>query len=251
MANFRSKEDNVIRLSKSVFVSNFPDDFGSRDLWNLCQTYGKVSYANVASGLNTSNRFAVLDKPSLVLDDDCGLYMGGLWVLIELENVEMQKEFLQHVGGKSYWVRAKELFTWSSCFLEHKDEGMSDDKEEDNLDFLNDQVEKNQRSEDPFGIYVLLNQPPNTNVEGSTSSRPYPPGYTSVSSHQEEDIEGVHNQNETQFPSSFQAESPKVPHNQNLVNHTDEYSAKGSTSVLSRKNINGGSILDVLEDIIK
>nr|GEZ43139.1 RNA-directed DNA polymerase, eukaryota [Tanacetum cinerariifolium] len=373
----------------------------------------RVSYANVASGPNTSNRFAVLDKPSLVLDDDCGLvgyfsrhvlgkvknfhsinnikvtlvkegfvisnisYMGGLWVLIELENVEMQKEFLQHVGvnswfqtlhlvtsdfvsterivwvdvegiplklwslatfkkignkwgdvmeieeatgltyarkrlciktkladnilesfkitfkGKSYWVRAKELFTWSPCILEHKDEGMSDDEKEDNLDFLNDQVvadegvdvlevegndnrvpenapedeplrandttadvlekqvEKNQRSEDPFGIYDLLNQPPNTNAEGSTSSRPYPPGYTPVPLHQEEDIEGVHNQNETQFTSSFQAESPKVPHNQNLVNHTDEYSAEGSTSVLSRKNINGGFILDVLEDIIK
>nr|GFD50166.1 RNA-directed DNA polymerase, eukaryota [Tanacetum cinerariifolium] len=42
--------------------------------------------------------------------------------------------------GKSYWVRAKELLTWSPCFLEHKDEGMSDDEEEDNLDFLNDHV---------------------------------------------------------------------------------------------------------------
>nr|GEY94914.1 RNA-directed DNA polymerase, eukaryota [Tanacetum cinerariifolium] len=203
------------------------------------------------------------------------------------------KSFKISFKGKSYWVRAKELFTWSPCFLEHKDEGMSDDEEEDNLDFLNDQVvadegvdvlevegndnrvpenapedeplrandttadvletqvEKNQRSEDPFGIYDLLNQPPNTNVEGLTSSRPYPPGYTPVPSHYEEDIEGVHNQNENQFISSFQAESPKVPHNQNLANHTDEYSAEGSTSVLSRKNINGGSILDVLEDIIK
>ncbi|GJZ83106.1 RNA-directed DNA polymerase, eukaryota [Tanacetum coccineum] len=37
-----SKEDHIIRISKSVFVSNFPDSFRSRDLWNLCEPYGKV-----------------------------------------------------------------------------------------------------------------------------------------------------------------------------------------------------------------
>ncbi|GKA88504.1 RNA-directed DNA polymerase, eukaryota [Tanacetum coccineum] len=42
MHSFRSKEDHVIRISKSVFVTNFPDSFGSRDLWNLCEAYGKV-----------------------------------------------------------------------------------------------------------------------------------------------------------------------------------------------------------------
>nr|GEZ60503.1 hypothetical protein [Tanacetum cinerariifolium] len=209
MANFRSKEDNVIRLSKSVFVSNFPDDFGSRDLWNLCQTYGKVvdvfipnrksksgkrfgfvrfikvgdmdrlinnlrmlwvgrfhlqfnnvryerpslnktcppvhkpsfvslnsrvSYANVASGPNTSNRFAVLDKPSLVLDDDCGL-VG---------------DFSRHVLGKhvgvNSWFQTLHLVTLDFVSTERiawvdvEDEGMSDDEEEDNLDFLNDHV---------------------------------------------------------------------------------------------------------------
>ncbi|GJS70033.1 RNA-directed DNA polymerase, eukaryota, reverse transcriptase zinc-binding domain protein [Tanacetum coccineum] len=38
----RSKEDHVGRISKSVFVTNFPDSFGSRDLWDLCQSYGKI-----------------------------------------------------------------------------------------------------------------------------------------------------------------------------------------------------------------
>nr|GFA43589.1 hypothetical protein CTI12_AA308650 [Tanacetum cinerariifolium] len=38
----RSKEDHVHRISKSVFVTNFPDNFGSRDLWVLCEAYGKV-----------------------------------------------------------------------------------------------------------------------------------------------------------------------------------------------------------------
>nr|GEZ30347.1 RNA-directed DNA polymerase, eukaryota [Tanacetum cinerariifolium] len=37
-----SKEDLVNRISKSVFATNFPDSFGSRDLWKLCEAYGKV-----------------------------------------------------------------------------------------------------------------------------------------------------------------------------------------------------------------
>nr|GFA17983.1 hypothetical protein CTI12_AA191580 [Tanacetum cinerariifolium] len=38
----RSEEDHVHRISKSVFVTNFPDNFGSRDLWDLCEAYNKV-----------------------------------------------------------------------------------------------------------------------------------------------------------------------------------------------------------------
>nr|GFB69053.1 UvrD-like helicase, ATP-binding domain, P-loop containing nucleoside triphosphate hydrolase [Tanacetum cinerariifolium] len=42
MHSFRSKEDHVVRISKSVFVTNFLDNFGFRDLWKLCEVYGKV-----------------------------------------------------------------------------------------------------------------------------------------------------------------------------------------------------------------
>nr|GEV68624.1 hypothetical protein [Tanacetum cinerariifolium] len=37
-----SKEDHIIRISKSVFASNFSDSFRSCDLWKLCEPYGKV-----------------------------------------------------------------------------------------------------------------------------------------------------------------------------------------------------------------
>ncbi|GKB92378.1 RNA-directed DNA polymerase, eukaryota, nucleotide-binding alpha-beta plait domain protein, partial [Tanacetum coccineum] len=42
MFSQRSKEDYVIQISKSIFVTNFPDNFGSRDLWKICEGYGKV-----------------------------------------------------------------------------------------------------------------------------------------------------------------------------------------------------------------
>ncbi|GJZ70933.1 RNA-directed DNA polymerase, eukaryota [Tanacetum coccineum] len=38
----RSNEDQVVRISKSIFVTNFPDNLGSKELWKVCEGYGKV-----------------------------------------------------------------------------------------------------------------------------------------------------------------------------------------------------------------
>ncbi|GKC60388.1 RNA-directed DNA polymerase, eukaryota, nucleotide-binding alpha-beta plait domain protein [Tanacetum coccineum] len=37
-----SKEDQINNISKSVFVTNFPDHIHDRDLWGLCKVYGSV-----------------------------------------------------------------------------------------------------------------------------------------------------------------------------------------------------------------
>nr|GEX67369.1 RNA-directed DNA polymerase, eukaryota, reverse transcriptase zinc-binding domain protein [Tanacetum cinerariifolium] len=38
----RSKEGDVQKISTSVFVTNFPDGYGAKDLWNTCKLYGHV-----------------------------------------------------------------------------------------------------------------------------------------------------------------------------------------------------------------
>ncbi|GKD76161.1 nucleotide-binding alpha-beta plait domain-containing protein, partial [Tanacetum coccineum] len=38
----RTKEDDVQKISTSVFVTNFPDGYGAKDLWNTCKLYGHV-----------------------------------------------------------------------------------------------------------------------------------------------------------------------------------------------------------------
>nr|GEX63839.1 hypothetical protein [Tanacetum cinerariifolium] len=40
--NLRSKEDDVLKISTSVFVTNLPDRYTAKDLWNTCKTYGHV-----------------------------------------------------------------------------------------------------------------------------------------------------------------------------------------------------------------
>ncbi|GKE26726.1 nucleotide-binding alpha-beta plait domain-containing protein [Tanacetum coccineum] len=38
----RTKEDDVQKISTSVFVTNLPDGYGAKDLWNTCKLYGHV-----------------------------------------------------------------------------------------------------------------------------------------------------------------------------------------------------------------
>nr|GEY57561.1 RNA-directed DNA polymerase, eukaryota, reverse transcriptase zinc-binding domain protein [Tanacetum cinerariifolium] len=42
MGSHRSKEEDVMKISTSIFVSNLPDRFGAKELWNICQAYGHV-----------------------------------------------------------------------------------------------------------------------------------------------------------------------------------------------------------------
>nr|GEX31906.1 nucleotide-binding alpha-beta plait domain-containing protein [Tanacetum cinerariifolium] len=42
MRSLRSKEDDVQKISSLVFVTNFPEQFSAKDLWNTCKVYGHV-----------------------------------------------------------------------------------------------------------------------------------------------------------------------------------------------------------------
>nr|GEY77496.1 nucleotide-binding alpha-beta plait domain-containing protein [Tanacetum cinerariifolium] len=42
MGSYRSKEDDVTRISTSIYVTNFPESFSAKDLFNTCKIYGHV-----------------------------------------------------------------------------------------------------------------------------------------------------------------------------------------------------------------
>nr|GFA42719.1 nucleotide-binding alpha-beta plait domain-containing protein [Tanacetum cinerariifolium] len=90
--NIRSKDDDVQNISTSVFVTNFPDQFGANDLWHSCKAYGHVvdtyipdrrskengdgskwsvsSYAHVVTGYQ-GNKKPMDNTPTMVLDETC------------------------------------------------------------------------------------------------------------------------------------------------------------------------------------
>ncbi|GJY21309.1 nucleotide-binding alpha-beta plait domain-containing protein [Tanacetum coccineum] len=42
MGSKRTKEDDVLKISTFVFVTNFPEQASVKDLWNACKQYGHV-----------------------------------------------------------------------------------------------------------------------------------------------------------------------------------------------------------------
>ncbi|GKC28087.1 RNA-directed DNA polymerase, eukaryota [Tanacetum coccineum] len=42
MGMYRSKTDELAKLSSSIFVTNFPDKFSAKELWTVCKQYGTV-----------------------------------------------------------------------------------------------------------------------------------------------------------------------------------------------------------------
>ncbi|GJU31030.1 RNA-directed DNA polymerase, eukaryota [Tanacetum coccineum] len=209
----RGNADLTRSISKSIFVTNFPDNTSSKDMWNLCQGYGTVVDVYIPNRLSKAGkRFAFVrfikvenvdrlvgnlctlwigrmhlhanvvrfersySRPSqsthpykpvntgaptfasalkgtanlppyissshaLVLDDSCVVsrqldnyvmgevkqfssinnlrvllsnegfpnvklaYLGGLWVMIELESLKSKAKFMKHVGVASWFVR--------------------------------------------------------------------------------------------------------------------------------------------------
>nr|GEY14657.1 RNA-directed DNA polymerase, eukaryota [Tanacetum cinerariifolium] len=124
-------------------------------------------------------------------------YMGGTWVMIEFDKVDTKEHLMNHSGIKSWFLEIKEavdefeLFTWNPIFMIHKENDCNsdggsaieplnnnDNEEEFDDEYASDVNEvpdtvfrenassnlrsndsvKVHQSEDPFGLYDLLNK---------------------------------------------------------------------------------------------
>ncbi|GKD83161.1 RNA-directed DNA polymerase, eukaryota [Tanacetum coccineum] len=80
--SFLSKEDLTGKISKTVFVTNFPDHITARDLWNVCTAYGKV--VDVYIPLKRSKtgkkfafvRFLKVDNMERLIENLCTIWIG-------------------------------------------------------------------------------------------------------------------------------------------------------------------------------
>ncbi|GKA00894.1 RNA-directed DNA polymerase, eukaryota [Tanacetum coccineum] len=53
---FRTKEDDVAKISTSIFVTNFPDSFSAKDLFRSCKQYGHVVDAFIPTKRSKSGK---------------------------------------------------------------------------------------------------------------------------------------------------------------------------------------------------
>ncbi|GJZ94948.1 hypothetical protein Tco_0667151 [Tanacetum coccineum] len=110
MGSQRSKEDEVQKISTSVFVTNFPDQFNAKDLWNTCKQYGIGSQS-----LNTEmENKPVLDNSCLNQHDYSNFLMGKVKDFASLSNLKVvlaSNDFI--IDGRVTWVEIEgSLYGW-------------------------------------------------------------------------------------------------------------------------------------------
>nr|GEX57162.1 hypothetical protein [Tanacetum cinerariifolium] len=119
-----SYENRMQKISKSVFVTNFPKDSTARDLWKVCSDYGTVVDVFIPFNRSKSGkRFAFV---RLIKEFDFGMYLmgrakdvfaipnlpcsiskegfqnvklsylGGMWVFFECDSLASKEKFLNH-----------------------------------------------------------------------------------------------------------------------------------------------------------
>ncbi|GJZ37829.1 nucleotide-binding alpha-beta plait domain-containing protein [Tanacetum coccineum] len=69
--NYRSKEDDVSKISTSIYITNFPESFTAKDLFHSCKVYGHVVDSYIPFKRSKAVPLAAESTPAIVLDSDC------------------------------------------------------------------------------------------------------------------------------------------------------------------------------------
>ncbi|PWA61554.1 hypothetical protein CTI12_AA251730 [Artemisia annua] len=82
MGDRRSKEDEVSKLSLSIFVTNFPESFSAKELWTICNQYGSVVEAFIPNRRSKAGkrfgfvRFIKIFDVERLVNNLCTIWIG-------------------------------------------------------------------------------------------------------------------------------------------------------------------------------
>ena len=80
----KSKEVQPQQISKSIFVTNFPDHFSFRDLWKVCDVYGKMIDVFIPNRKSKSGkrfafvRYIKIENIERLVENLCTVWIGRL-----------------------------------------------------------------------------------------------------------------------------------------------------------------------------
>ncbi|GKE49528.1 nucleotide-binding alpha-beta plait domain-containing protein, partial [Tanacetum coccineum] len=84
MGSYRSKEDDVAKISTSIYVTNFPESFSAKDLFNSCKVYGHVVDSFIPSKRSKIGkrfgfvRFINVFSEERLVNNLCTIWVGRL-----------------------------------------------------------------------------------------------------------------------------------------------------------------------------
>ncbi|GJY28000.1 RNA-directed DNA polymerase, eukaryota, nucleotide-binding alpha-beta plait domain protein, partial [Tanacetum coccineum] len=100
-----SKEDQTQKISKSVFITNFPDHFTARDLWNVCLAYGNVIDVYIPIKKSKAGkkfafvRFIGVDNLDRLIGNLCTIWIGRL--RLHANTVRFQREQKKNIPSSN------------------------------------------------------------------------------------------------------------------------------------------------------
>nr|GEW95993.1 hypothetical protein [Tanacetum cinerariifolium] len=106
-SKFRSNADHTRLISKSIFITNFPEVTSSKDLWNLCQSYGTV--VDVFIPYHTSKawkrftfvRFSKVNTVDRLVENLCTLWIGRIHLQANVARFERPPIQSSHLPQQS------------------------------------------------------------------------------------------------------------------------------------------------------
>nr|GEV06651.1 RNA-directed DNA polymerase, eukaryota [Tanacetum cinerariifolium] len=135
MGTYKSKEDDVAKISTTVYVTNFPESISAKELFHSCKVFGHVVDSFIPIKRAKNGDEDVVKSPTVVLDDVCLMtrdlsnailgrvnefaslanlkmalcnegfvdikiqYLGEFWVMMVFANKEMIKKFRDNTEG--------------------------------------------------------------------------------------------------------------------------------------------------------
>nr|GEX70371.1 RNA-directed DNA polymerase, eukaryota, reverse transcriptase zinc-binding domain protein [Tanacetum cinerariifolium] len=229
MRNYRTKEDDVAKISTSIFVTNFPESFSAKDLFQSCKQYGHVvdTFSPIKGqklirdlGLFGLLMFSMMR--AMILDDEClfskdvtNSLMGRVKDFFSLSNLKtaltnevilerdlgsvlQQAKYDFTMEGRIVWVEVEEIMEVSDDDEQSVEDVKGGDTvvhevgnhgEDSDVDEVSETMfdessgQKKKQSEDPFGIYPLLDKQRKVNSHGDMvngESLKYPLGFTPI-----------------------------------------------------------------------
>ncbi|GKF19252.1 nucleotide-binding alpha-beta plait domain-containing protein, partial [Tanacetum coccineum] len=106
MGSYRTKEEDVARISTSIYVTNFPESFSAKDLFHTCKVYGHVVDSFIPrKRSNDGNRFGfvrfinVFNVERLVRNL-CTIWVGSLKLQANVSRFQRSAKLNNEDTGK-------------------------------------------------------------------------------------------------------------------------------------------------------
>nr|GEZ54618.1 nucleotide-binding alpha-beta plait domain-containing protein [Tanacetum cinerariifolium] len=252
MGFVRSKEDDVLRISTSIFVSNFPDQFSAKDLFNTCKQYGHVIDSFIPLKRTKDGkrfgfvRFINIFSVKRLVEEWFG------WKLrvshLNFGMIRHSNELLQN--GDLYW---RLMRNQEGIQSDHEINMVNEESDvEEILETVFDAPEGKHAnsSEDLFGLNPLLNREKvdkNPKVKEVESSLKHPPGFTPNEIDKGDFPDGEYVNMGDNYSSVNMADDKEKP-----ISVSKVADSMGSCR-LKKSGVphSGGSILSLMEEVVK